>query len=398
MKHIKIYAEILEQEALEQFQKAMELKCNVAGALMSDAHTGYTLPIGAVVKSYRTIFPAYVGYDIGCGMCAIKFDITANGLDLEKIKNDILASIPVGIKKQEKAQIFADMPACTDMAKEIFDKLGKYQLGTLGGGNHFLELGVGSDKKVWAVVHSGSRGFGKKIAEHYMKEAFLQSINLDELKSEFEAKNVEFKKHNPEKFALALQKFMQKSQEKLAKTSIEGHFGLDIASPLGKNYIMDMNCALEFALQNRKNMIAKIKTALGVADELMFINKNHNHAIINGDFIIHRKGATSAELGEYGVIPGNMRDGSFIVRGLGNANSLQSSSHGAGRVMSRNVAKKSISLDELNADMVGIITNHTEQMCDEAPRAYKNIFEVMKAQSELVEIIEHIKPILNIKG
>ena len=115
-------------------------------------------------------------------------------------------------------------------------------------------------------------------------------------------------------------------------------------------------------------------------------------------YVLHRKGATSAELGEYGVIPGNMRDGSFIVRGLGNTDALQSSSHGAGRVMSRSRARASLSVDEFFATMEGIVTNHSADTIDEAPNAYKNIYEVMRAQSDLVEVIEHITPILNIKG
>ena len=399
MKKTKIYAEILEDEALEQFNTAMCLPCNISGALMPDAHTGYTLPIGAVIKSDKMIFPAYVGYDIGCGMCAVKLDITSDTLDLHAIKKDILRDIPIGHHKQKEAQTFDDLPPYTNFAETVLDSVGQYQLGTLGGGNHFIELGVGSDEKIWIVIHSGSRGFGKIIAEHYMKLACAKSIDTNELENEFEVRNANFKEHNPEKFEETKEKFLQKELEKHLKTNLEGHYGFTIDSSDGVAYIKDMNCALEFALKNRKMMIEKIKNILGNPQELLFINKNHNHAIVDEDgFVLHRKGATGAELGVYGVIPGNMKDGSFVVIGKGCEESLCSSSHGAGRVLSRIQAKKTLSLDEFHNDMANIVTNHNDDTLDEAPKAYKNIFEVMELQKDLVDVVEHIRPILNIKG
>jgi len=399
MKKTKIYAEILEDEALEQFNTAMSLPCNISGALMPDAHTGYTLPIGAVIKSDKMIFPAYVGYDIGCGMCAVKLDITSYALDLHAIKQAILRDIPIGHHKQKEAQSCDDLPPCTSFAETVLDSVGQYQLGTLGGGNHFIELGVGSDEKIWIVIHSGSRGFGKIIAEHYMKLACAKSIDTKELENEFEVRNANFKEHNPQKFEETKEKFLQKEIEKQIKTNLEGHYGFTIDSSDGVAYIKDMNSALEFALKNRKMMIEKIKAILDNPQELLFINKNHNHAIIDDDgFVLHRKGATGAELGVYGVIPANMKDGSFVVIGKGCEESLCSSSHGAGRVLSRIQAKKTLSLDEFHNDMANIITNHSDDTIDEAPKAYKNIFEVMELQKDLVDVVEHIRPMLNIKG
>jgi tRNA-splicing ligase RtcB len=399
VKKTKIYAEILESEALEQFNTAMNIPCNIAGALMPDAHTGYTLPIGAVIKSDKMIFPAYVGYDIGCGMCAVKLDISQDDENLQLIKEAILEYIPIGHHKQKEAQTFDDLPPCTDFAKSVLESVGKYQLGTLGGGNHFIELGAGSDEKLWIVIHSGSRGFGKIVAEHYMELACKKSLNTTELENNFEAKNSNFKAHNPQKFQEAKEKFIQKEIEKQIKTNLEGHYGFTIDSSDGVAYIKDMNCALEFALKNRKMMIEKIKAILDNPQELLFINKNHNHAIIDDDgFVLHRKGATGAALGVYGVIPANMKDGSFVVIGKGCEESLCSSSHGAGRVLSRIQAKKTLSLDEFHSDMTGIITNHNDDTIDESPKAYKNIFEVMELQKDLVDVVEHIRPILNIKG
>ena len=399
MKKINIYADILEDEALQQFNHAMSLECNIAGALMPDAHTGYTLPIGSVIQSKQMIFPAYVGYDIGCGMCAVKLDMTAKMLDLNALKASILSAIPLGYYKHEKAQAYDELLPCSYFTQSLFNTLGKYQLGTLGGGNHFIELGVGSDDKLWIVIHSGSRGFGKNIAEYYMQLAYAKSLDSSKLEEEFEERNVEFKKHNLEKFEEAKKKYLHKMLKNLHKGNIEGHYGFSIASKEGLDYIQDMNCALAFALKNRQMMIEAIKNILGNPTELMFINKNHNHAIIDDEgFVLHRKGATGAEHGEYGVIPGNMKDGSFIVIGKGNTDSLCSSSHGAGRVLSRIQAKKTLSLEEFHKDMAHIITNHNDDTLDEAPKAYKNIFDVMELQKDLVSVVEHIKPILNIKG
>lgn len=399
MKQVKIYAQIIEQEALNQFNAAMSLDCNIAGALMPDAHTGYTLPIGAVIKSKEMIFPAYVGYDIGCGMCAVKLDIKKEDIDIKAVKEAILSAIPIGHHKHKNPQNYKKPLLCSAFAKETFEVVGAYQLGTLGGGNHFIELGVNKDDFVWIVIHSGSRGFGKILAEHYMKLACLANMDTKTLEEEFEEKNIEFKKYNIIKFEEAKSKYIQKSLEKNLKANLEGHYGFNIHSQDGMNYLTDMNCALDFGLENRKTMIEKIKHILGNPKELLFINKNHNHAVIdeNGD-VIHRKGATSANLGEFGVIPGNMKDGSFIVVGKGNSQSLCSSSHGAGRVLSRVEAKNQLSIEEFHSQMDGIVTNHTDNTIDESPKAYKNIFEVMQLQKDLVEIVEHIVPILNIKG
>ncbi len=397
MKKIKIYAEILDEKTLEQFNTAMAFDCNIQGALMPDAHTGYTLPIGAVVKSYKKIFPAYVGYDIGCGMCAVKLELKKEDINLEKVRDLIVKNIPLGRHKYGIAQEYTPLVS-TQIATKLYKKVGKFQLGTLGGGNHFIEIGEGDDKNIWVIIHSGSRGFGKQIAEHYMKLACIKNFDTKVLENDFEKNNVEFKKHNPVRFEEAKERFVLNKSEKLLKQKIEEHNGFDINSKEGQDYILDMQCALQFALDNRKAMIKKIVEYLGNPKELLFINRNHNHAEVIGEYIIHRKGATHANKGMLGVIPGNMKDGSFIVKGKGNEESLNSSSHGAGRVLSRAQAFKTLDLNEFNQEMKGIVTNHSQQTLDEAPKAYKNIFEVMKLQEDLVEVIDYVRPVLNIKG
>ena len=187
----------------------------------------------------------------------------------------------------------------------------------------------------------------------------------------------------------------------------EGHFGFDTESSAGGHYIDDLNFCLEFALANRREMIKRVVTVLGkhlegAADWDHLINRNHNHAEFREDsgvgLWIHRKGATQAEAGMMGVIPGNMRDGSFIVRGKGNPKALWSSSHGAGRIMGRREAKRNLNMPSFTKSMRGITARVEPSTLDESPRAYKDIFKVMELQQDLVEIIAHVKPIINIKG
>lgn len=422
-KKITIYAEALENEALEQFYKAMSLPCNVQGALMPDAHSGYTLPIGAVIKSKDKVFPSYVGYDIGCGMCAIKTNVHIDSINLEDLKEHILKKIPIGRDTHTEKQKIPKLPERTKLADEILTNTGVYQLGTLGGGNHFIEIGIGDDKLLNVIIHSGSRGLGKKIAEHYMKEAArrefikrlakrvaehymkeaaIEDADKERYEKEFEEKN-HWKDRNPKGYQKAKSEFVYRRTRACLNTNIEGHYGFDINSESGKAYLQDLEFALEFALANRKvmidNIVASIEEVLGkkILTE-RFINRNHNHAELKDGYVIHRKGATHAEKGMMGVIPGNMKDGSFVVIGKGNDDSICSSSHGAGRVLSRNKAKALLNYAEFISDMSGIVSNHTEATLDESPKAYKNIFEVMELQKELVDIVEHIVPVLNIKG
>ena len=187
----------------------------------------------------------------------------------------------------------------------------------------------------------------------------------------------------------------------------EGHNGFQVDSKNGRNYIKDMNFCLEFALENRKQILVKtleilhktIKKPSSVDVDLTnMINRNHNHAESYEEMWIHRKGATQARKGMRGVVPGNMRDGSFIVEGLGNPDSLWSSSHGAGRTLGRKKAKRELSLDEFKGTMKGIKAKVSASTLDESPFAYKNIFQVMEKQKSMIQILHHIRPIINIKA
>lgn len=255
----------------------------------------------------------------------------------------------------------------TTLGQEIYQKRnGACQLGTLGGGNHFIEVGFDENDTVWVIVHSGSRGTGHGLAGEYMKKA---------------------------------------SGSTKAR---EGHYALRVDSFTGLEYVADMKWALAYALVNRSVIstlaIDAIRKVLGCSDNLRpitdgsQINRNHNHAEKKDGLWIHRKGATHAEAGMKGVIPGNMRDGSFIVQGKGNPDSLCSSSHGAGRVMSRSKAKETLSLDEFTLEMGAIAAKVSDRTLDESPMAYKSIFDVMAMQEDLVDVLFRVKPIINVKG
>jgi len=418
-KPYKIYAQLLDPVSLEQFFDVLSQPFVTYGALMPDAHAGYTMPIGGVCATRDVVVPQFVGFDIGCGMCAYKteFDKDEIEANAEIIYNHIIDRIPLGFNTHKNHQKVAIELPLSQFAEHILETTGRKQLGTLGGGNHFIEVGYGADGKGWIVIHSGSRGFGHKIASHYMLQAFLlqnpQEGRLERIVEDFANRNKNLAEHNPEAYAKALQKFTLKTQLELDKKikvdNIKGIYGLHVESELGKEYIKDQNFALAFALENRKKMIETIHTIMNEVmggdhpfeetNDHKFINRNHNHAEFSpnrGEWI-HRKGATHAEDGMSGVIPGNMRDGSFIVRGKGNPDSLASSSHGAGRVMSRTKAKGSVSMEEFEASMKGITGTIDENTLDESPFAYKDIFEVMELQKDLVDVVEHIKVLINVK-
>ena len=372
MKRYVNYADNVDSKTWSQFCDAIKQDFVVRGALMPDAHMGYTLPIGAVVATDNIVVPSYVGFDIGCGLCAQK--TTFNKQDVidnsQAIFDQIYHDVPVGFKHNQEDtnwHQYLDLVTTvrTNTVQNFLDLNGFKQLGSLGGGNHFIEIGYDEDAAVWVIIHSGSRGIGHKTATHYMRRASLLHTGIKKAK--------------------------------------EGHYGFEADSNDGIDYITDMNYCLEFALANRREMMTRAVMAVGRnirsgerTGEL--INRNHNHIDFKDGMWIHRKGATHAEEGMMGVIPGNMRDGSFIVEGRGCKDALWSSSHGAGRVMGRKVAKETLSMDEFKLTMHGVTALVKQGTLDESPMAYKDIFEVMKMQDDLVTMKHHVKPIINIKG
>jgi tRNA-splicing ligase RtcB (3'-phosphate/5'-hydroxy nucleic acid ligase) len=362
-----------DSKTLDQFFSALKQDWVVKGALMPDAHAGYALPIGAVVATEDVIVPSWVGYDIGCGVLALETSFDPNSIRENDswIFTQIREQVPLGFAHHKEPQKWFHMSYLqnlrsqwmTDytMSKEI-----ETQLGTLGSGNHFIEIGVCREGKTWIVVHSGSRNFGHQTATHYMKLA---------------------------------------SGDGKAR---EGHFPLHKGTLDFSNYMSDQKYVLEFALENRLQIARKVFSVMcntlgdGEAKWNSLINRNHNHVEYDADFkvYIHRKGATHAEEGMLGVVPGNMLDGSYIVRGKGNPDWLWSSSHGAGRTMSRSKAKQEIDIDHFQDLMRdgNVYCTANASTVDESPYAYKNITTVMDRQFDSVEVMNWIKPLINVKG
>jgi tRNA-splicing ligase RtcB (3'-phosphate/5'-hydroxy nucleic acid ligase) len=380
---IKLWLDDMEAGAMGQARNLANLPFVYKHiAIMPDAHFGYGMPIGGVMATEDVIIPNAVGVDIGCGMCALRTSLT--DLSIEKLKeilSGIRRSIPLGFKHQKHAQDKTLMPKppggktladLTVIAGEYNNAL--TQLGTLGGGNHFIEIQKGSDGHIWIMVHSGSRNLGYKVANYYNRLA----MDL----------NARWGSNIPRSWQLAF---------------------LPLSSEAGKRYQLEMQYCVEFALANRKLMMERIREVfLAVAAPVTFsgfINIAHNYAAMETHFhknvIVHRKGATSAREGELGIIPGSQGTPSYIVRGKGESESFTSCSHGAGRKMGRKEAQRKLDLqEEVNRlDKQGILHSirHRKDL-DEAASAYKNIDQVVENQIDLVEVVVTLRPLAVVKG
>lgn len=381
---IKMWVEEIEDTAMEQ-------ALNLANypfafhhiALMPDAHSGYGMPIGGILATHDVIIPHAVGNDIGCGMCITRTSLTdiSKG-DLKKILGKIRKAIPVGHNKHKKAQLESLLPKIEDYDLDPKKSIvGQHynnalkQVGTLGGGNHFIEIQKGSDGFIYIMVHSGSRNLGKQVADHYNKLA--KEINAQE------------GPEIPDNWRLNY---------------------LPLDSPAGQDYLNEMNYCMDFAFANRKLMMNRIKD---IFNEILkekirydkFINIAHNYANAEEHFgemvIVHRKGATQAFKDQLGLIPGSQGTSSYIVKGKGNPESFMSCSHGAGRVMSRAKAKKELNLEEekKKLDEKGILhAIRGKHDLEEATSAYKPIDEVMENQKDLVDIDVELTPLAVVKG
>jgi len=374
---IKLWLKDLEEGALQQAKDLANLPIAFRHiAIMPDSHQGYGMPIGGILATKDAIVPNAVGVDIGCGMCSLRTSLKEiDRDDLKKILGIIRKTVPVGFKRHKNAQDESWMPKLEEnlpIVSQEYEK-GRYQVGTLGGGNHFIEIQKGSDGFIWIMVHSGSRNIGYTVANYYHKKAVEETQQRGD-------------KNTPKDLSY----FVKES----------ANFD---------NYIKEMNYCIDFALQNRKLMMENVKKAF---QEILpettfsnFINKPHNFAAIEMHFdeklIVHRKGATRAEKGELGMIPGSQGTKSYIVKGKGNPLSFNSCSHGAGRVMSRSKARKTLSLKEEVAQLKkqGVLhaLRHQKDL-DEAPSSYKDIKEVMKQQKDLISIEVELQPLAVVKA
>ncbi len=388
---IKMWLDDIEPQALAQAKNLANLPFVFKHvALMPDCHQGFGMPIGGVIATEGVIIPNAVGVDIGCGMCAVKTSIRPEELETKKLKmimSKIRELIPLGFNKHKSKQSASLMPPAkqTNANKEPDQKLypvinkqwvnALKSIGTLGGGNHFIEIQKGDDGFVWIMIHSGSRNLGLQVANHYNKIA----IQLNE------------------RWHSAVNKKME-----LAFLPIE--------HDQGKNYLREMTYCVEYAFANRKLMMDNIKTAFDevISDPIIYddiINIAHNYAAFenhyNKNVIVHRKGATKANEGLIGIIPGSQGTKSYIVEGKGCDESFKSCSHGAGRVMGRKQAQRELDIEKEKAilDNQGIIHAIRDQRdLDEAPSAYKNIDIVMENQQDLVQIKVELFPMAVIKG
>ena len=377
-----LWADTLDDEAMTQALRLTNLACAFHHvAIMADAHVGYGMPIGGVLGTLGAVIPNAVGVDIGCGMQAVRTGLTeATVPQLKNILAALRAAVPLGFKHHNKPRPIEVMPDPGGAERELpmavteFDNA-RRQIGTLGGGNHFIEIQQGNDQRIWLMIHSGSRNLGYKVAGHYNNLAIrlAQKAGRDA---------------PPKEWQLA---------------------ALPLASSEGQCYLREMAYCTAFAKANRSEMMAVLREI--VAGETgcdQFdppLDVAHNYAACESHFFkevwVHRKGATRAFAGEYGIIPGCQGSRSYIVRGLGNPQSFMSCSHGAGRVLGRKQAQRALNLHEEIAKLEKSHVLHSlrhRNDLEEAPGAYKDIGKVIANQRDLIEVLVELQPLAVLKG
>jgi len=351
-------------------------------AVMPDCHQGYGMPIGGVLAAKGVVICNAVGVDIGCGVCAVKLNLPVEQVKpvLHDLLNDIQRSVPTGFNwhhapTAEAEAFFASRDTQGILILEAERENAKRQLGTLGGGNHFIELQADQDGQVWLMLHSGSRNLGKKVCDHYNEVA--------------EDLNARWFSSVPKEWELAF---------------------LPLDSPEGREYMAAMEFCVAFAEANRRAMVNRVsveiwrrfpKAELGEA-----IDVNHNYARLEHHFgqnvVIHRKGAVHAPAGATVVIPGSMGSSSYIGRGLGNSESFLSCSHGAGRRMGRKEATRQFTAESVILDMraqgIELLKVKKDDVAEECAGAYKDIEWVMAQEADLVEPVVKLRPIGVVKG
>jgi len=383
---IKLWAPLEEVEpgAIDQLVNTANLPCVFKHvAAMPDVHLGHGATVGSVVATTGAIIPAAVGVDIGCGMMAAQLPFYAKDLpdSLKTLRDEIEWSVPVGFNAHKKAVdeavawngwlSFDERP---DKVQSLASKATE-QLGTLGGGNHFIEICLDKSQQVWVMLHSGSRNIGKEIAD----------VHIDQAKE-------------------LMRQYMIRLEDPNLAYLAEG-------TPQFDAYWNDLQWAQAYAMKNRAIMMQRVLRAVAKVllndwrapiEPLLQVNCHHNYAEREHHFghnvIVTRKGAVRAREGDMGIIPGSMGARSFIVRGKGNPESFHSCSHGAGRRMSRGMAKGTFTVDDLARQTHGVECRKDAGVLDEIPGAYKDIDQVMKNQHDLVEIVAELKQVLCVKG
>ncbi len=383
---IKLWAPLEEVEsgAIDQLVNTANLPCVFKHvAAMPDVHQGYGATVGSVVACTGAVIPGAVGVDIGCGMMAAQLPFTAADLpdSLKNLRTEVEWSVPTGFNAHKKPVDesigWAGWGTFYAIPKKLHDLIGKAttQLGTLGGGNHFVEVCLDTKQQVWVMLHSGSRHIGKEIAE----------VHIDQAKE-------------------LMRQYMIRLEDPNLAYLAEG-------TPQFDAYWRDLQWAQAYAMKNREIMMQRVLRAVAKVllkdwrapiEPVMQVNCHHNYAEREHHFghnvIVTRKGAVRAREGDMGIIPGSMGSRSFIVRGKGNPESFHSCSHGAGRRMSRGKAKGMFTVDDLERQTKGVECRKDAGVLDEIPGAYKDIDQVMKNQHDLVEIVAELKQVLCVKG
>ncbi|NJP89829.1 RtcB family protein [Nonomuraea sp. FMUSA5-5] len=376
--------ETVEPQAMQQLRNVADLEWVHGVAVMPDVHHGKGATVGSVIAMRDAVSPAAVGVDIGCGMTAVKTSYQAARLpdNLAYLRGRLEQAVPVGFGHHKRpvdpAQVQGMKAAGWAEFWKGFDELApavkarreraEVQMGTLGGGNHFLEVCADDEGWVWVVLHSGSRNIGKELAEHHIGVARGLSHN-------------------------------------------QGLVDRDLAVFLGGTpemhaYRRDLFWAQDYARRNRALMMGLVCDVLRRhLPDITFeqpISCHHNYVAeerYDGvDVLVTRKGAIRAGAGELGIIPGSMATGTYIVKGLGNAAAFNSASHGAGRRMSRNKAKKTFTVKDLEEQTAGVECRKDSGVLDEIPGAYKDLESVMAAQTDLVQVVAHLRQLICIKG
>ena len=385
---VKVFTEDLEAQARQQLANVAQLPF-VFGhvAAMPDVHAGIGATVGSVIPTRRAIIPAAVGVDIGCGMNAVRLSLAAAQLpdSLSRMRAAIERAVPVGFDEHGESDARRD--ACAPLARRLDAIVGKHpkiakmqrdhekkwvrQMGSLGGGNHFIEVCLDQSDHVWVMLHSGSRGVGNCIGQYFIAQA---------------------------------REAMQKRDVRLPDRDLDW---LDEGTPAFDDYVEAVGWAQDYAMTNRREMMDLV---LGVLRRELpafettseAINCHHNYVERETHFgeqvYVTRKGAISAREGELGIIPGSMGARSYIVRGKGNPESFCSCAHGAGRRMSRAEAKRRFSRADLEEQTRGVECRKDKGVIDEIPGAYKDIDQVMADQTDLVEVVHTLKQVVCVKG
>lgn len=382
---VKIWTGDVEEEALKQLHNSAMLPFVFKHvAVMPDVHAGKGSTVGTVLATKGAIVPSFVGVDIGCGMHAVKLDLTPGQKEtilstLPKVRHSIERSIPVGFdynrkltEEVQKWEGWGNVPSVVRGDKYL--NTVKSQLGSLGGGNHFIELCLDENKDLWVMLHSGSRNIGKTTAERHIEKA---------------------------------QDLMKKYFIDLADPDLAY---LVTGTPEFKQYTDDLMWCQAYAMENRNEMMRRVLHSLSYSaglqgqpiPQLMSVNCHHNYVDVEHHYgenvMVTRKGAVRARQGDMGIIPGSMGTKSYIVKGKGNEESFCSCSHGAGRRMSRSKARKLFTKEDLARETEGVECRKDEGVLDELPSSYKDIDEVMANQSDLVEVVHVLKQVLCVKG